>query len=125
MSHQPATAAKHPGSVTSYTIGFLLSIILTVIPYMLVTRHLADGWTLVIGLLVFAVAQLMVQLMFFLHLGNEARPWWNIQAFIFAVFVVLVVVVGSIWIMYHLNYNMTGHDQSEYIIKDEGIGSPE
>ena len=65
------------GSYASYTVGFILSLVLTVIPYLLVTRFLLEGAALIGALVAFAVAQLVVQLVFFLHLGRESRPRWT------------------------------------------------
>lgn len=94
------------GTLKSYTIGFILSIILTLIPYFLVTNHLSTGWIFVGIILLFAMIQLIVQMLFFLHMGKEARPRW--KGFVFVTFVgtILIVVIASIWIMQHLNYNM-------------------
>jgi cytochrome o ubiquinol oxidase operon protein cyoD len=118
-NHTPA----HEGSFASYTFGFVLSVVLTIVPYYLVTHSLQRGWALAITLLLFAIAQLTVQLFMFLHMGNESRPRWHMQSFIFAVIVVLILVVGSIWIMQNLNYRMTpmSHNTDKYIINDEGF----
>ena len=105
---------------TVYTIGFLLSLVLTIIPYLLITRGTATGTAAIIALIAFAIAQLCVQLTCFLHLNNDARPYWNLMSAIFAATVVLILVIGSMWIMYHLNYNMNHTDVDQQIIKDEG-----
>ncbi|MBI5798725.1 MAG: cytochrome C oxidase subunit IV family protein, partial [Candidatus Yonathbacteria bacterium] len=56
----------------------------------------------------FALAQLLIQVVFFLHLHKKSKPHWNLIVFIFTFFIVAVLVVGSLWVMYNLNYNMTG-----------------
>lgn len=109
-------------AATQYSVGFLLSLVLTFIPYLLVTRTDIQGWTFVAMLVAFAVAQLMIQVFFFLHLGSEKKPQWNMASFIFTAGVVFILVVGSMWIMANLDYNMS-HDPVEIdqeIIKDEG-----
>ena len=123
MSEHNHHAKTHEGSFASYTLGFVLSVVLTIVPYYLVVHLVLRGWTLAVTLLVFAIAQLMVQLFMFLHVGNESQPRWRMQSFIFAVVVVLILVVGSIWIMQSLNYRMTpmSHNTDQYIIKDEGF----
>ena len=108
-------------------MGFLLSIAFTLGAYYVVERHSVSGhldfshamilWT--ISLL--AIAQLGVQLFFFLHLGSESKPRWNLLAFLFALLVVVIVVFGSVWIMHNLDYNMTGHEVETYIEEEEAI----
>lgn len=101
-----APQTQNHGSVWSYTTGFVLSILLTIIPFMIIINTWMEGWTLVWFFVAFAVLQLMVQLIFFLHIGKGASAQWNITVFGFMIFFVLIVVVGSLWVMHHLNYNM-------------------
>ena len=98
------------GSYKSYIIGFILSIILTVIPYKIVVDGLLDSdLQTIIAITIFALGQFLVQVIFFLHLGDEAKPRWNLLAFIFTIIVIAILVAGSLWIMYNLNYNMMDH----------------
>lgn len=117
---QPQPETTH-ATVASYTAGFVLSILLTITPFLVVVNHLMSGWMLTFTLVGFAVSQLMVQLIFFLHLGRESKPRWNLLVFLFALLVIIIVVVGSLWIMDNLNYNMGGHEMETHIIEDEGI----
>jgi len=94
------------GLHVTYIIGFILSIILTVIPYYLVVNHILASEMSYIVISVFAILQLLVQLVFFLHLGGESKPHWNLIAFVFTLFIIGILVTGSLWIMYNLNYNM-------------------
>lgn len=110
------------GGYKSYTIGFALSILLTILPFFMVINDLVNGWALVAWLIGFALAQLVVQLLFFLHLGSERSPHWNLIVLVFAVLTVITVVIGSLWIMHNLDYNMTPHEADEYIFEEEGIG---
>lgn len=98
------------GTLKSYIVGFLLSIILTIIPYYLVTQHVCTASNLIIIISMFGVLQLFVQLVFFLHLNTKSENGWNLIAFIFTVIIITILVVGSLWIMWHLNYNMMEHD---------------
>lgn len=93
-------------SLRSSLIGFGLSLSLTLIPYALVTQGMLGRTVLILCVVVAAVLQLVVQLQFFLHisLGPEERP--RLQTLLFAVFMVFVVVAGSLWIMHDLNYFM-------------------
>ncbi len=92
----------------SYITGFALSILLTVIPYVIVTERLFTRTNLVIWIACFAVAQFLVQVLFFLHLPVKVKPYWNVIVFVFTLLIVTFLVVGTLWIMYHLNVNMMG-----------------
>lgn len=105
-----------------YLIGYTLSLILTLNAYFAVTqadKGITSG--LFILLMSLAVTQLVLQILFFLHLGKEAKPRWNALAFITMIMVVLFIVVGSIWIMNNLDYNMMGKEAADMIVEDEGI----
>ncbi len=108
-------------TLASYVLGFLLSIILTLVAYISVTNHFATSSVLLVLVVVLALVQLVVQLVFFLHLLKEARPRWNLVIFISTISIILVVVLGSIWIMNHLNYNMTPKAMNTYILNQEGM----
>lgn len=113
--------------IRSYTIGFLLSLILTCLAFFVTKSFLARGevtvpMSLLIGLIVLAAVQLLVQLLFFFHLGKEAKPRLNTVSFLFMLMVVGIIGIGSLWIMYNLNYNMmTGPEVEKYIQKEENI----
>lgn len=117
MSKQP----DQKQLTTAYTMGFLLSLLLTIIPYLMVVNQRLAGTALIAGLIGLALAQLFIQLFFFLHLGNERGPRWNLMAFVFMAMIVLIVVAGSLWIMNNLNYNMMPHEVEDYIKKEELI----
>ncbi len=93
-------------SLKSYIVGFILSIVLTLAAYFLVVEHMLTGLALVASIAFLAVLQIVVQLLFFLHLGKDENAYWDLHVFFFMLSVVLVLVFGSIWIMYHLNYSM-------------------
>lgn len=117
ISHQ---SSAH-GSLKSYTIGFALSVVLTLIPYFLVVKHSFESNDLFVIIMVFAVAQLLVQLLFFLHLGQEPRPKWNLIVFLFMLLVLVILVFGTLWIMHNLDYNMGHHEVDQYIQAEEAI----
>jgi cytochrome o ubiquinol oxidase subunit IV len=110
MSERISTA-EYKRTLNKYVSGFVLSIALTMASYLLVQAHLGSGKqvlaqpTILIAILVFAVAQLAVQLIFFLHLAEEHRPRWRLLLFALAVVFVLILVIGSIWIMANLGYH--------------------
>lgn len=110
----------------AYVIGFTLSIILTLAAYSVVVSDKWRSATIMAVILVLAVIQLFVQIIFFLHVGKESKPRWNLIAMSFAAMVVLILVFGSLWIMKNLNYGHEHHhttpeQDSQYIIKDELI----
>lgn len=92
-------------TLARYTIGFVLSLVLTMAAYYYVVLHGSGTWLLaVLGVL--ALTQMTVQLVFFLHLGDEVGPRYRLASFLFMIGILVIVVGGSIWIMGHLNYNM-------------------
>lgn len=113
--HGPAVALPAPsghesgaahGSVKSYLIGFGLSVILTAIPFGLVMSGAVPAATAVPICVALAVAQIIVHLIYFLHMNGSSSQSWNMAAFVFTVVIVAILVVGSLWVMYHLNADM-------------------
>ncbi len=102
-AHPMDTEKEAHGTYRSYIIGFVLSIVLTLAAYFLVTEHVLAGWTLIFAIIGLSIVQVLVQLLFFLHLGQESKPYWNLISFLFMVLVVGIVVAGSLWIMYNLD----------------------
>lgn len=119
MSQQnKALAVHHEESklkLSSYITGFGLSLLFTLTAYLLVTHHAASRNTLVALIVTFALTQFFVQMFFFLHLGNETKPRWKLGVFLFMMGVVLILVGGSLWIMYTLNVRMTLPQQLQYM----------
>ena len=122
QSHRPRAKSQHEHkTVESYIIGFILSLIFTFIPYFLVVNHTVVDGGLYLTILGFAVLQMLVQVIFFLHLGRGPKPFYNVGFFIATVGIMLVVVVGSIVIINNLHYNMLPTDQIKRLINDEAI----
>jgi cytochrome o ubiquinol oxidase operon protein cyoD len=95
------------GSLKSYTIGFILSVILTAIPFWLVMgRVIQDSSTTAFVILGFAAVQIVVHMVYFLHMNTRSEGGWTMLALIFTVVLVVIVLTGSIWVMYHLDHNM-------------------
>lgn len=103
----------------SYITGFILSILFTIVVFSLVMENLLTGNALITTLILLALLQAFVQLTFFLHLGRGSR--WNLPIFATTVSVVFVLVIGSLWIMNHLNYNMTPQQMTDYMMNSENI----
>ena len=95
------------GSLKSYLLGFVLAVVLTAIPFWLVMDHvIPKSSTLGVVLLVFAAMQMVVHVVYFLHLNARSESGWNMLAFIFTGTLLFIVLSGSLWVMYHLNHNM-------------------
>jgi len=111
MSHDHAHGDAHAhdephGTLRDYVIGFLLSVVLTAVPFWLVmTRPLPDGTTAAI-ILALAAVQMIVHIIFFLHMNGKSEGGWTMTALIFALIVIVITMAGSLWVMYHLNTNM-------------------
>lgn len=97
------------GDVTfrGYMTGFVLSVILTVIPFWLVMGDVLEssGLTALIILLIGGV-QMVVHMVYFLHMSPSAEGGWNMLALIFTIIIVVIALAGSLWVMYHLDANM-------------------
>jgi cytochrome o ubiquinol oxidase subunit IV len=94
------------GSITSYIIGFLGSLLLTAIAFYIAVYRFWTGQPLIYAVVGLALAQAIVQLIFFLHLGEEAKPRWHSLIFYFMVLVVLIIAGGTLWIMTDLKHRV-------------------
>lgn len=93
------------GSFGSYTVGFIFSLVLTVIAFGLVMSGKVSLSTATLGIIGAAIVQIFVHLHYFLHLDTSSAARWNILALLFTLLLVGIFVGGTIWIMYELNYN--------------------
>ena len=103
-----SVAGESHASVKSYMVGFVLSVILTAIPFGLVMdqSHGFSSDTILAAILVFAVVQVFVHVIYFLHMDRSAEQRWNVLAFAFTVMILAIVVAGSVWIMHNATGNM-------------------
>jgi cytochrome o ubiquinol oxidase operon protein cyoD len=109
MAHQPTGEAhgghgaheghEAHGSFKSYLTGFLLSIVLTIIPLVFILNDWLEGKAGMILMLAAAVLQFAVQLLFFMHLREEGKPRYNLMALLLGLVILVTIVGGSIWIM--------------------------
>ena len=104
-------------SLQSYVYGFITCLALTAAAYITaVSSIFSDEVTIgIIGVL--AIVQCIVQLRRFLHVGVEFKPRWKLMAFITMLLIVLILVIGSLWIMNNLNYRMihSPEQMKEYV----------
>ncbi|KQZ59765.1 cytochrome o ubiquinol oxidase subunit IV [Rhizobium sp. Root149] len=94
-------------SLNSYLKGFVLSLILTAIPFWLVMGNVIESKTVTIAaIMILGGIQMVVHMIYFLHMNSRSEGGWTMMALIFTIVILLIVLVGSLWVMYHLNTNM-------------------
>lgn len=91
------------GTVKSYAIGFISCLILTGLSFFIVATKAFSESVLIYTIIALAIVQAIVQLLLFLHVGEEAKPRWETLVFYFMVLVLIIIAIGSLWIMYDLN----------------------
>ncbi|MGO4404996.1 cytochrome o ubiquinol oxidase subunit IV [Bosea sp. RAF48] len=95
------------GSLRGYITGFLLSVVLTAIPFWLVMNDVLSNSVLTaIVIMGFAAVQIVVHMVYFLHMNSRSESGWTMMALIFTIVIVAIALSGSLWVMYHLNNNM-------------------
>ncbi len=108
-------------SMKKYLTAYLLSLLLVVIAFGLIYIHISSAHEvfshpfLRVAIIILAVIQAIIQLKFFLHLGQDQSGKTNMALIFFTLGLILIIVVGSIWIMNHLNYNMTPQQIQDYM----------
>ena len=93
-------------TVRGYVVGFLLSGVLGAIPFWPVMGKVAAPAATGFLVLGFAAVQMLVHMVYFLHLNAKVEGGWSMLALLFTAALVVVVLAGSVWVMYHLNPNM-------------------
>ena len=116
MSHESASEAHHAhshgheaghGSFKGYMTGFILSVILTAIPFWLVMAGVLESRLLTAVLVMgIGVVQILVHMIYFLHMNPRSEGGWTLMALIFTLIIVGIALAGSLWVMHHLNANM-------------------
>ena len=114
-SHEHVFGDRTPGveqsestaNFPSYTAGLALAILATIASFVVAQTDLLWPPGIAVGLVVLALAQIGVHLVFFLHLGSGPDHTNNILALAFGVLIVFLVITGSLWIIANLNANMT------------------
>lgn len=94
------------GTYQSYIIGFVLSVVFTLLSFYLVSYGALPPKTLYMTVGFFAIVQFLVQTVFFLHLNPRSNASWNLVSFLFTVLMTVVLVVGTMWIMFNLYEKM-------------------
>jgi len=106
-AHDEPHAHGAHGTLRGYVTGFVLSVILTAIPFWLVMDNVLND-TLVTSIIIMALAavQIVVHMIYFLHMNTKSEGGWTFLALLFTLTLVVITLVGSIWVMYHMDQNM-------------------
>jgi cytochrome o ubiquinol oxidase operon protein cyoD len=100
------SGADH-GSMKSYMTGFILAVILTAIPFWLVMGDVLQDKTVTTLIVVaFAAVQVVVHMVYFLHMNTKSEGGWTFMSMVFTLIIVMITLVGSLWVMYNMNTNM-------------------
>ncbi len=101
-AHAPAHATRK-----GYLIGFGLSVVLTAIPFWLVMSGVISSKEVAaFVVMALALTQIVVHMIFFLHMDTKSENGWTIMALIFTIVLIVIALSGSLWVMYHLTTNM-------------------
>ena len=100
------TGAPH-STLKGYLTGFVLAVVLTAIPfYLVMNKVFPSSTTTAIVILAFAAVQIVVHMIYFLHMTTKAEAGWSLLALVFTMVLVVITLSGSLWVMFHLNNNM-------------------
>jgi cytochrome o ubiquinol oxidase operon protein cyoD len=103
----PHAAGAAHFTLRGYVTGFVAAVILTAIPFWLVMgRTFGSSSITAAVILAFAAVQIVVHMVYFLHMSPKSEGGWNLLALLFTVMLVVIALSGSLWVMYHLNHNM-------------------
>jgi cytochrome o ubiquinol oxidase operon protein cyoD len=104
-AHHSSTATH--SSKSALWSGSILSIFLTVVPFWLVmTGYLQSATATTVAIFLLAMVQIVVHVRYFLHIDSRTEGGWTLLAFVFTAIILVITIIGSIWVMYHLNANM-------------------
>ena len=106
-AHEPAHDGHSHGSLRDYVTGFVLSVILTVIPFWLVMGEVLESRTWTVALIMlFGAVQIVVHMVYFLHMNRKSEGGWILASLLFTGIIIVIALAGSLWVMHHLNTNM-------------------
>ncbi|MDP9586642.1 UNVERIFIED_ORG: cytochrome o ubiquinol oxidase operon protein cyoD [Burkholderia contaminans] len=104
-SHSSQLEEGH-GSVGGYVAGFILSVLLTAASFGLVMGGVLSPHALLIALAALAFVQIVVHLVYFLHMNGSSGQRWNVMAFSYTVLTAAILIVGTLWVMHNVSMNM-------------------
>ncbi|CAL4325338.1 Cytochrome bo(3) ubiquinol oxidase subunit 4 [Buchnera aphidicola (Protaphis terricola)] len=92
--------------VKYYVCGFFLSILLTIIPFIITKNGYFSYFIHRFTIIFCAIFQIIVHFICFLHLNNIKKNFWYLISLLFVLVIIFIVVFGSIWIMFNLNHHV-------------------
>ena len=104
----PAEAQGPTRELRTYMTGFVLALVLTVIPFGVVYFRMLPVAATIAVIAIAAIVQVLVHLRYFLHIDLKSTPKENLLSLAFAGFLIFVMVGGTLWIMFDLHYRMMG-----------------
>ena len=105
--HGHGDSSQPHATLQGYLIGFGLSVVLTAIPFWLVMSGvIAHKGATAVLILALAAVQIVVHMVYFLHMNARSESGWSMMALIFTIVLVVIALTGSLWIMFHLSANM-------------------
>jgi cytochrome o ubiquinol oxidase subunit IV len=104
---EPAGRHEVAEGILGYVIGLFLAIFLTAVSFFVAGTSLVWGPSIPLALVVLAIAQIGIHLVFFIHITTGPDNTNNVLALAFGVLIVMLIMVGSLWIMFNLGQNMT------------------
>lgn len=104
-AHSIDTGAGH-GSVRSYVIGFVLSVVLTAAAFGLVMQQVFGPIESIVAIAVLAFIQILVHLVFFLHMNTSLSQRWNLLSLASAVLVAVILIGGTLWVLHNVGAHM-------------------
>lgn len=121
---KPLNSSSYRKDYYRYGGGLIIALTLTYLAYFATTEAWFSRVNLAIFLLCLAFVQLVVQLIFFLHLGAENKPRWTLWSVLYTFLMMLIIVLASIWIMHNMNYNMhvSPEQMTEFMLEQNKKG---
>lgn len=117
--HGHGGAHSH-GTMSQLMIGLGMAVVLTLVPFVLVMSEIDIDRTLLVGIIMgLGAVQILVHLVYFLHVNAKAEQGWTLAATVFSVVILGIVLAGSLWVMHNMNVNMMPgmmHDNSGEMI---------
>lgn len=114
-------------SMKEYVTGFVLSVVLTAIPFWLVMAKVLPTPTITtLVILAFAMVQVVVHMVYFLHMNPKSEGGWNLFALIFTAVLLIIVLIGTLWVMHNMNTNMMPgtHDMHQHQVQEAAKSLP-
>ncbi|RKF30593.1 cytochrome o ubiquinol oxidase subunit IV [Paraburkholderia fungorum] len=106
MAHTQSLHEEGHGSLSGYIIGFVLAVVLTAASFGLVMNGMLEPRSAMIVLAVLALAQIVVHLVFFLHLNTSSGQRWNVMALCYTAVAAIILIGGTVWVMHNVSMNM-------------------